>query len=86
MRVNDPCCLYVLDCVPHLEYIYWANLFSSGLRASVKVFTNCKGTTGPDFFITLSVFAVTTIEIDMTEVLGMLNKDYYSVHIDCLVA
>ena len=41
-------------------------LLSSGLSAAVKLFTNCKGTTLPYFFITLSIYVFITLEISCT--------------------
>ena len=41
-------------------------LLSSSLSAAVKLFTNCKGTTVPYFFITLSIYVFITLEISCT--------------------
>ena len=41
-------------------------LLSSSLRVAVKLFTNCKGTTVPYFFITISIYVFITLEIFCT--------------------
>ena len=41
-------------------------LLSSSLSAAVKLFSNCKGTTVPYFFITLSIYFFITLEIFCT--------------------
>ena len=54
-------CLHSLVSCPNVEY-----LLSSSLSAAVKLFTNCKGTTVPYFFITRSIYVFITLEISCT--------------------
>ena len=62
-RVVDPRrCLHALYSGPKCG-VY---LLSSGLRVAVKLFSNCKGTTVPYFFITLSIYFFITLEIFCT--------------------
>ena len=62
-RVEDSCrYLHALESGPTVDYIQ----LSSTLSAAVKLFTNCKGTTVPYFFITLSIYVFITLEISCT--------------------
>ena len=57
-------------------------LLSSGLSVAVKLFTNCKGTTVPYFFITRSLISNFMFSLPLK---SLVHLCYYIVHINCIV-